>query len=96
MVVQPGAVLGRYKVESLIGRGGMGEVYRARDTSLGREVAIKALPAALATDPERLSRVRVGGLPGVHRRPLRRERAMNGSGRLISSSRPRAAGSLRR
>jgi serine/threonine-protein kinase len=56
MVVQPVAVLGRYKVESLIGRGGMGEVYRARDTTLGREVAIKALPGALATDPERLSR----------------------------------------
>ncbi len=56
MVVQPGAVLGRYKVESLIGRGGMGEVYRARDTTLGRDVAIKALPGALATDPERLSR----------------------------------------
>src|SRR3990172_6723353 len=56
MVVQPGAVLGRYKVESLIGRGGMGEVYRARDTTLGREVAIKALPGALAADPERLSR----------------------------------------
>src|SRR3990172_4270312 len=56
MVVQPGAVLGRYKVEALIGRGGMGEVYRARDTTLGREVAIKALPESLATNPERLSR----------------------------------------
>ena len=56
MVVQPGVLLGRYKVESLIGRGGMGEVYRARDTTLGREVAIKALPESLAANPERLSR----------------------------------------
>jgi serine/threonine protein kinase/tetratricopeptide (TPR) repeat protein len=48
--------LGPYEILSPIGAGGMGEVYRARDTRLGREVAIKVLPAALASDPERLKR----------------------------------------
>ncbi len=56
MVVQPGVRLGRYQIEVLIGRGGMGEVYRARDTTLDREVAIKTLPESLATDRERLAR----------------------------------------
>jgi hypothetical protein len=52
----PGTRLGAYEVIAAIGAGGMGEVYRARDTRLGREVAIKILPAAFASDPERLSR----------------------------------------
>ena len=52
-----GDALGPYRVESLIGRGGMGEVYRARDTSLGRDVALKVLPASYASDPVRLSRL---------------------------------------
>jgi serine/threonine protein kinase len=55
----PGVVgtrLGPYEIVAHIGAGGMGEVYRARDTRLGRDVAIKVLPAALATDPEMLSR----------------------------------------
>ena len=51
-----GARLGVYEVIAAIGAGGMGEVYRARDTKLGREVALKVLPEALATDPERLAR----------------------------------------
>lgn len=46
------AQVGPYRIESLIGRGGMGEVYRARDTRLGRDVAIKVLPAESAADPE--------------------------------------------
>ena len=48
--------LGPYELIGLLGAGGMGEVYRARDSRLGREVAIKVLPAGLASDPERLKR----------------------------------------
>jgi eukaryotic-like serine/threonine-protein kinase len=50
------AKLGDYEVQQLIGSGGMGEVYRARDTRLGRDVAIKVLPAVLSHDPDRLRR----------------------------------------
>ncbi len=56
MTISAGARLGPYEVIGPLGAGGMGEVYRARDTRLGREVAIKVLPAALASDPERLKR----------------------------------------
>src|SRR5262245_1743009 len=56
MPLAPGARLGPYEITSLIGAGGMGEVYRARDSKLGREVAIKVLPAALANDPDYLAR----------------------------------------
>jgi serine/threonine protein kinase len=56
MPLASGAQLGHYKIQSLIGTGGMGEVYRAVDSKLEREVAIKVLPAALADDPERLAR----------------------------------------
>src|SRR3989441_8486400 len=51
-----GKQLGPYRIEALLGRGGMGEVYRARDTKLGREVAIKVLPAAFSADADRLHR----------------------------------------
>jgi serine/threonine protein kinase len=51
-----GTTLGVYEVLEPIGAGGMGEVYRARDPRLGRDVAIKVLPAAFAADPERLHR----------------------------------------
>jgi eukaryotic-like serine/threonine-protein kinase len=54
--VTRGTRLGPYEVAELIGAGGMGEVYRARDTRLGRDVAVKVLPAAFASDPERLRR----------------------------------------
>jgi Tol biopolymer transport system component len=52
----PGFRLGGYEIVALIGAGGMGEVYRARDTRLKRDVAIKVLPDAFAHDPERLAR----------------------------------------
>ncbi len=56
--VTPGTRLGPYRIDSLLGAGGMGEVYRATDTVLGRQVAIKMLPAAVAADPERIARFR--------------------------------------
>jgi serine/threonine protein kinase len=51
-----GSRVGRYEIRSLLGAGGMGEVYRAHDDKLGREVAIKILPASVANSPERLAR----------------------------------------
>jgi Tol biopolymer transport system component len=56
MPLSPGTRLGSYEIVAPLGAGGMGEVYRARDTKLGREVAIKVLPDAFAADPERLAR----------------------------------------
>src|SRR4029077_1395201 len=52
----PGTRLGVYEVTALIGEGGMGQVYRATDTRLKRQVAIKILPPSLATDSDRLTR----------------------------------------
>jgi len=54
----PGVRLGPYEVLAKLGEGGMGEVYRARDTVLNRDVAIKMLPAPLAADPDRIARLR--------------------------------------
>ena len=51
-----GRRIGGYEILSLLGVGGMGEVYRARDTKQGRDVAIKVLPSSLATDSDRLAR----------------------------------------
>ena len=56
MPLTPGSRIGPYEISNSLGVGGMGEVYRARDTKLGREVAIKVLPEALAFDPERIAR----------------------------------------
>jgi len=56
MPLGPGTRLGPYEIQSAIGAGGMGEVYRARDTRLKRDVALKILPESFATDPDRLAR----------------------------------------
>src|SRR5215468_4448255 len=56
MNMTPGTKLGPYEIQTPIGKGGMGEVYRARDTRLKREVALKVLPEAFARDPGRMIR----------------------------------------
>ena len=56
MPLTPGTILGQYEIRSPLGAGGMGEVYRAHDTRLNREVAIKVLPESLTADPDRLRR----------------------------------------
>jgi len=65
ITLAPGSTLGPYVITALIGRGGMGEVCRAHDPRLDRDVAVKLLPAAWATDPDRRTRVereaRAGG-----------------------------------
>src|SRR6476661_6728866 len=56
MKIEAGAKLGRYEIRSLLGVGGMGEVYRATDPKIGRDVAIKVLPAEFSADKERVAR----------------------------------------
>jgi serine/threonine protein kinase len=56
MAILPGTRLGPYEITSAIGAGGMGEVYRARDTRLNRNVALKVLPDVFAHDTERMAR----------------------------------------
>ena len=92
MTLGPGSHLVPYEIVALIGAGGMGEVYKARDTRLDRTVAIKILPAGLSADPERrtarnqLARG-VGRPPHVDKRPLigpvaaRHTRPHHGEGR---------------
>ncbi len=58
--MQPGTKLGHYEISTLLGKGGMGEVWRARDTKLGREVAIKTLPEEFAKDADRLAGFELG------------------------------------
>ncbi len=56
MTLSPGSRLGPYEILAPIGAGGMGEVYRAKDPRLGRDVAIKVLPAAVGENPDRIRR----------------------------------------
>jgi eukaryotic-like serine/threonine-protein kinase len=83
MSLGPGARLGPYEIVSAIGAGGMGEVYRARDTRLQRDVALKVLPETFAADPDRLARFQreaqllaslnhphIGAIYGVEERAL--------------------------
>jgi Tol biopolymer transport system component len=56
MALAPGTRIGSFRIDALVGAGGMGEVYRARDTRLDRDVAIKVIPASFAADPDRLAR----------------------------------------
>jgi len=56
MALTSGTKLGPYEIQSALGTGGMGEVYRAHDTRLGRDVAVKVLPDSVATDADRLLR----------------------------------------
>ena len=58
MTLVAGTKFGPYEIQSPLGAGGMGEVYRATDTKLGRDVALKVLPGEMAQDPERLARFR--------------------------------------
>ena len=58
MPLNVGSRLGHYAVTALIGEGGIGQVYQATDTKLNRHVALKILPEAFATDPDRLARFR--------------------------------------
>ena len=86
---RPGDRLGAYEITGFLGRGGMGEVYRARDTKLGRDVAIKILPDAFASDAERLGpvararRSARGAQPSAHRTDLRPGGSGKGSGALV-------------
>ena len=56
MPLSPGTSLGHYDVTSLLGEGGMGQVWQARETKLDRDVALKVLPEAFTSDPDRLAR----------------------------------------
>src|ERR1700730_13536241 len=56
MTISSGTRLGPYEITAPIGKGGMGEVWKARDTKLSRDVALKILPAAFASDPDRMAR----------------------------------------
>ncbi|MCH8146696.1 MAG: hypothetical protein IH987_01705 [Planctomycetes bacterium] len=67
MALKADTALGSYKIEALIGKGGMGEVYRARDTGLDRLVSIKVLPESFAANAERAGRFeRVPGPISLH------------------------------
>ena len=101
MALAAGTRLGPYEIHEALGAGGMGEVYRATDSKLGRDVAIKVLPPEVARDPERLGRFRrearvLASLnhPTSPRFTASRRRAVSRSWSL-SSSRARTSASYR-
>lgn len=63
MALIPGTRLGAYDIIRPIGAGGMGEVYLAHDTKLGRDVAIRVLPGSVARDTDRIARIRAWRYP---------------------------------
>ncbi len=75
MPLTPGTTLGPYAVTAKIGEGGMGEVYRARDTKLDRDVALKVLPEAFTQDPDRLELAAPPATVFVAGRPCKRWRS---------------------
>jgi serine/threonine protein kinase len=83
-----GRRLGPYEVTGKLGEGGMGVVFRAKDSQLGREVAIKVLPQGLTSDPERAARFECGG-PGQPQPPDEScSRGPRGRGRNRTCLRP--------
>ena len=76
LALVPGTRVGPYEILSTLGAGGMGEVYRARDTKLNRDVALKFLPDAFASDPDRLARFQLGASTSAR---MTSPRTFNGS-----------------
>ena len=70
--LQTGTRIGHYDIQAPLGAGGMGEVYRARDTRLGRDVALKVLADSFAADPERIARFERFALDQLHDQDARR------------------------
>jgi len=84
MALQPGTRLGGYEILGLIGAGGMGDVYRARDPRLGRDVAIKVLPADRVADEGRRRRASVSVLMAVSDHHQHGDGTANKRARVVS------------
>ncbi len=82
MALNVGSRIAHYDVTALIGEGGMGQVYQATDTKLNRQVALKILPEAFATDPDRLART----CASRWNRANRSGSVANASGRIFSAT----------
>ena len=86
MSITPGTRIGSYEITTPLGKGGMGEVYRARDLKLKREVAIKVLPDEFSRDADRVSRFQreaevLASLNHPNMCPARRSQSGSGAGR---------------